>query len=34
MEMKAKALASVDITGLKGPPREPTPPSMLALLKT
>jgi integrase/recombinase XerD len=33
MEMKAKALASVDITGLKGPPREPTPPSLLAFLK-
>jgi integrase/recombinase XerD len=33
MEMKAKALASVDITGLTGPPREPTPPSLLAFLK-
>jgi site-specific recombinase XerD len=33
MEMKAKALASVDITGLKGPPRTPTPPSLLAFLK-
>jgi integrase/recombinase XerD len=33
MEMKAKALASVDITGLKGPSREPTLPSLLAFLK-
>jgi integrase/recombinase XerD len=33
MEMKTKALASVDITGLKAPPREHTPPSLLAFLK-
>jgi integrase/recombinase XerD len=33
LEMKAKALASVDITGLKDPPKERTPPSLLAFLK-
>jgi hypothetical protein len=33
LEMKAKALASVDITGLKGPPNGGTPPSLLAFLK-
>ena len=33
METKAKALASVDITGLKGRPRQHTPPSLLAFLK-
>jgi integrase/recombinase XerD len=33
LEMKAKALASVDITGLKDPPKERTLPSLLAFLK-
>jgi len=33
MEMKAKALASVDITGMKGPPREQALPSLMAFLK-
>lgn len=33
MEMKAKALASVDITGLNGPSRERTLPSLMAFLK-
>jgi integrase/recombinase XerD len=33
MEMKAKALASVDITGLKGPPQGRTLPSLMAFLK-
>lgn len=34
MEMKAKALASVDITGLKGAPRDHALPSLMAFLKT
>jgi len=33
MEMKAKALASVDITNLKGPPQGRALPSLLAFLK-
>jgi site-specific recombinase XerD len=33
MEMKAKALASVDITGLKDPPRQRALPSLMAFLK-
>jgi len=33
MEMKAKALASVDITGLKGPPQQRALPSLMAFLK-
>jgi integrase/recombinase XerD len=33
MEMKAKALASVDISGLKGPPQQRSLPSLMAFLK-
>lgn len=33
MEMKAKALAKVDISGLKGPPRPRSLPSLMAFLK-
>jgi site-specific recombinase XerD len=33
LEMKAKALASVDITGLKGPPDYRALPSLMAFLK-
>ena len=33
MEMKAKALASVDIGGLKGPPKQRVLPSLMAFLK-
>ena len=33
MEMKAKALASVDISGLKKSPRQRAPPSLMAFLK-
>ena len=33
MEMKAKALASVDIGGLKGPPQQRVLPSLMAFLK-
>src|SRR5205085_4758284 len=34
MEMKAKALASVDITGVRGSPRQRALPSLMAFLKT
>lgn len=33
VEMKAKALASVDVGGLKGPPRQRMLPSLMAFLK-
>ena len=33
LEMKAKALASVDISNLKGPPRQRSLPSLMAFLK-
>ena len=33
MEMKAKALASVDISGLKGAPQQSSLPSLMAFLK-
>ena len=33
LEMKAKALASVDITSLKGPPQARALPSLMAFLK-
>jgi integrase/recombinase XerD len=33
MEMKARALASVDIGGLKGPPKQRALPSLMAFLK-
>ena len=33
MEMKAKALARVDISGLKGPPQQRSLPSLMAFLK-
>jgi integrase/recombinase XerD len=33
MEMKAKALASIDISGLKGPPQQRSLPSLMAFLK-
>lgn len=33
MEMKAKALACVDISGLKGPPQQRSLPSLMAFLK-
>ena len=33
MEMKAKALASVDIAGVKGPPQKRALPSLMAFLK-
>ena len=33
LEMKAMALASVDITGLKGPPHHRTLPSLVSFLK-
>jgi integrase/recombinase XerD len=33
MEMKAKALARVDISGLKGPPQPRSLPSLMAFLK-
>src|SRR6516225_8799934 len=33
MEMKAKALASVDISNLKGPPQQRSLPSLMAFLK-
>ena len=34
MEMKAKALASVDITGLNGAPQKRNLPSLMAFLKS
>jgi hypothetical protein len=33
VEMKAKALAKVDISGLKGPPRPRSLPPLMAFLK-
>jgi site-specific recombinase XerD len=34
LEMKAEALARVDISGLRPPPRQPSLPSLMAFLKT